>query len=59
MTYHGYVWDLSPTKIIPDEQLNTDKLNWQAGDMWRVVEVDGKKILEKLDPLVKFTMGID
>jgi hypothetical protein len=59
MLHVDYNWDLTPDTMIPDPELNTDRLGWKAGDLWRVVEVDGKKILEKLDPLVKFTMGID
>lgn len=41
--------------MIPDQELNTDTLNWQVGDCWRIQETDtGKKILVKIEPLVEF-----
>lgn len=55
MLYFDYNWDLSPTLMIPDEELNTDKLEWEVGDYWKVVENSaGKKVLVKVDKLEKF-----
>ena len=56
MQYIGYNWDLSSDRMIPDEEINTQVLGWQAGDYWQVREHNGKKILVKVDPLVKFIL---
>lgn len=58
MKYVDYVWDLTPTLIIPDEELDTDKLEWKTGDFWQVIESPhGNKMLVKVDPIVKFVLG--
>ena len=57
MLYFDFNWDLSPTLMIPDEELNTDKLGWQAGDYWKVVENSvGRKVLVKVDKLEAFLL---
>lgn len=48
MLYFEYIWDLTPTTIVPDAELNTDRLGWVTGDMWQVVELNGKKMLVKI-----------
>ena len=40
--------------MIPDPELNTDKLDWNAGDYWIVQDYNGKKILRKVDKLERF-----
>ena len=54
MIYVDYTWDLSPSGIILDEELNTDKLGWQGGDYFVLVNVNGRAMLKHIDPLVKF-----
>jgi len=55
MLYLDYNWNLTPTTMIPDPELNTDNLEWKVGDYWRVAETaKGNKVLVKVDPLVKF-----
>lgn len=54
MLYLDYSWDLSPGRIILDEELNIDKLGWKAGDMFRVTNVNGRAMLVKMDPLEGF-----
>jgi hypothetical protein len=56
MLYVDYIWDLSPTTIIPDCEINTGKLEWKSGDYWQMVEHDGKLVLKKVDPMVQFLM---
>lgn len=56
MLYVDYNWDLSPTTIIPDPELNTDQLDWKPGDLFQVQEHDGKKFLRRVDPIVKFIL---
>lgn len=54
MLHFDYSWDLYSDKIILDEELNIDKLGWKGGDYFRLVNVNGKAMLVKVDPLVKF-----
>ena len=54
MIYVDYTWDLSPSGIILDEELNTDKLGWQGGDYFKLVNINGRAMLVKVDPLVQF-----
>jgi hypothetical protein len=54
MLHFDYTWDLHPDRIILDEELNIDKLGWKAGDYFQVKNVNGRAMLVKADPLVKF-----
>lgn len=54
MLHLDYNWDLNPWGIILDEELNTDKLGWKHGDYFRFENHNGKQVLVKVDPLVKF-----
>lgn len=56
MLYVDYNWDLSPTTMIPDPELDTDRLEWQVGDYWCVTEFNGKKYLRKVDKLEQFVL---
>lgn len=57
MLYFDYSWDLSENRIILDEELNIDKLNWKAGDLFKLTNINGQAQLIKIDPLEKFTRG--
>lgn len=57
MRYVDYDWELTDSQIIPDKELDTSKLGWKIGDYWRVVEIDGIKMLKKVDPLIQFVLG--
>jgi hypothetical protein len=54
MLHYDYTWDLSSRGIILDAELNTDKLGWRGGDYFRLTNVNGRAMLVKVDPLVKF-----
>jgi hypothetical protein len=54
MKYYDYDWDIKPNCIVLDSELNTDRLGWRAGDLFEFVNVDGRQMLKKVDPLVKF-----
>jgi hypothetical protein len=57
MLYLDYNWDLSPTLMIPDPELNTDQLNWKKGDYWKVIEnSEGRKMLVKVNELEAFLL---
>jgi hypothetical protein len=49
-----YEWDLSSDRIILDEELDIDKLGWKGGDLFEVKNINGRAMLLKVDPLVKF-----
>jgi len=54
MIYIDYNWDVSPNGIILDEEFNSDALGWKGGDYFQLINVNGRQILRKVDPLVKF-----
>lgn len=57
MFYLDYSWDLSPSGIILDAELNTDKLGWKSGDMFEFVNINGRQILRKVEPVKAFSQG--
>ena len=54
MLYVDYSWDCSSEGIILDEEFNSDKLGWKGGDYFQLININGRQILRKVDPLVKF-----
>jgi hypothetical protein len=54
MLYIDYNWDCSHKGIILDDEFNSDKLGWKAGDYFKFVNVNGRQILLKVDDLEKF-----
>ena len=54
MKYYDYEWDLEPHRILLDEELNVDALGWRGGDYFQVKNVEGRVMLVKVDPIVKF-----
>jgi hypothetical protein len=40
-----------------DEEFDSDKLGWKGGDLFKFVNVDGRQMLVKLDPLEAFVKG--
>jgi hypothetical protein len=54
MKYYDYTWDLEPHRILLDEELNVDALGWRGGDYFQVKNVEGRVMLVKVDPIVKF-----
>ena len=54
MRHFDYEWDLGPGYIKFDPELNIDKLGWRHGDCFKITNVDGRAMLVKLDPVVKF-----
>ena len=59
MHYYDYEWDLYPQSIVFDRELDTEKLGWQQGDLFKLIVVEGRTKLVKIDPLEKFTRGIE
>ncbi len=52
--YVDYTWDCSSKGIILDEEFNSDKLGWKGGDYFKLVNVNGRQMLIKVDDLEKF-----
>lgn len=59
MLYLDYTWDCRPNGITLDEEFNSDKLGWKSGDYFKFVNVNGKQMLVKVDPVVAFVQGYD
>lgn len=57
MLYLDYTWDLSPSGIRFDEELNIDKLGWKNGDCFKITNVNGKAMLLKMEAVEQFTKG--
>lgn len=51
-----YNWDLHPDRIILDEELNIDKLGWHAGDLFKLININGKPMLVKVNKLEEFLL---
>jgi len=47
---------LHPDRIILDEELNIDKLGWHAGDLFKLVNINGKSMLVKVNKLEEFLL---
>ena len=57
MYYLDYRWDLSPTGIILDEELNIDKLGWKGGDCFKLININGQAMLQKMEDVEQFARG--
>ena len=54
MNYYGYEWDISSTRILLDSELNTDRIGWNFGDYFKLINRNGRAVLVRVDPLEKF-----
>jgi hypothetical protein len=52
--YVDYGWDLTKDGIIFDDELDISRLEWHEGDYFVLKKIDGKNMLVKVSPLVKF-----
>ena len=57
MLYIDYNWDCSERGIILDEEFNSDRLGWKGGDYFKLINVNGRQILRKVDPVEVFAKG--
>jgi hypothetical protein len=57
MKHFDYDWDLTPNRILLDNELNTDKLGYKHGDVFKFINIDGRQMLVKLDPVEQFARG--
>jgi hypothetical protein len=54
MKYYDYEWDISQTRILLDSELNTDRIGWNFGDYFKLINRNGRAVLVRVDPLEKF-----
>ena len=55
MNYYGYEWDISSTRLLLDADLNTDNLGWKFGDYFKLIEKNGRAVIEQgITPFTKF-----
>lgn len=57
MIYYDYIWDLNPDQLILDQELDINKLGWQTGDIFKLVDINGRKVFRRVDPLQAFLEG--
>jgi hypothetical protein len=57
LLHFDYTWDLHPDRIILDKEINTDKLGYRHGDVFKFINVNGQQMLVKMDPLEAFIKG--
>ena len=43
--------------MILDEEFNSDKLGWKGGDYFKLINVNGRQMLIKVDPVEVFAKG--
>jgi hypothetical protein len=55
--HYDYEWDLDPERILIDSELNTDKLGYKHGDVFKFINMNGRQMLVKLDPVEQFIRG--
>lgn len=58
MFYLDYAWDLYSDRIILDAELKTDRLGWEEGDHFKLIKVNGRNQLVKVDPIELFSKGV-
>lgn len=56
MLHLDYDWDLSPSGIKLDKELNIDKLGWKGGDYFKLININGQAYLQKITDIEKFIM---
>ena len=57
MLYLDFDWDVHRDRIVLDSEFNTDKLGWKHGDMFKLINVNGKQQLVKVDQVEQFIKG--
>ena len=57
MKHYDYDWDLDANGIIFDKELNIDKLGWRHGDCFKIVNINGRAMLRKLEAVEQFSKG--
>ena len=60
MLHVDFEWDCSSEGIVLDQEFNSDKLGWRGGDYFKLVNIDGRQMLVRVNNLEKFLIkGLD
>ena len=57
MQFVGYDFRLDESGIKLDDELDIDKLGWKGGDYFKLINVNGKAQLIKVDVTEKFLIN--
>ena len=57
MLHIDYEWDLKEDGILLDEELKTVRLGWEDGDVFKLVTINGRRKLVKMDKVEAFARG--
>ena len=57
MLYIDYNWDCGPNGILLDEEFNSDKLGWKHGDLFKLINENGRQKLIKVCQVEAFAKG--
>jgi hypothetical protein len=57
MKYIDYEWDLKEDGILLDEELKTEQLGWQEGDVFKLITFNGRRKLVKMEQVEAFSKG--
>jgi hypothetical protein len=58
MLYLDFDWDVSPSGIKFDKELNIDRLGWKHGDCFKIDNVNGQAMLVKMEAVEQFNKGM-
>jgi hypothetical protein len=60
VVFMDFTWDLTDEGITLDRTIELEKLGWEVGEYFKLVEIDGAKKLLKVTDLEKFLVqGVD
>ena len=60
VVFMDFTWDLTDEGITLDRAIELEKLGWEVGEYFKLIEVDGVKKLVKITDLEKFLVqGVD
>ena len=60
VVFMDFTWDLTDEGITLDRAIELEKLGWEVGEYFKLIEVDGVKKLVKVTDLEKFLVqGVD
>lgn len=60
VVFMDFTWDLTDEGITLDRSLELEKLGWEVGEYFKLVEIEGTKRLIKITDLEKFLVqGVD
>lgn len=57
--YIDFDWEMDAMGIRLDTDLDVDKLGWKENDYFKLIKVDGRLQLVKVDEIEKFLRGME